>query len=61
MHYQEKLDKIFADGDIWKHRTFRTVLNPFGEEYKYTSLEEKVEIVKKCIDNNLDLQQIVIS
>ena len=61
MHYQEELDKIFADRELWKHRTLRTVLDPFCTEYKYTSLSQKIEILKKCIDNDLDLQELVDS
>lgn len=59
MHYQEKLDNIFANGSLWKHRTFRTVLDPYSSEYDQTSMEQKVEYVKKCAENELSLPEII--
>jgi hypothetical protein len=59
MQYQEKLDQIFANGDLWKHRTFRTVLDPFSEEYKGTSQEQKIKYLKTSLNNGLDLTDII--
>lgn len=59
MHYQEKLDKIFAKGSLWKHRTFRTVLDPYSSEYDNTTMEQKVEYVKKCTENGLHLTELI--
>jgi hypothetical protein len=47
MHYQEKLDSIFGKGSLWRHRTLRTVFDPFSSEYDNTSIDEKLEILKK--------------
>lgn len=55
MHYQEKIDKIFANGSLWKHRTFRTVLDPFSSEYDQTSMEQKIDYVFRCAKNGLSL------
>lgn len=59
MHYQEKLDKIFADGNVWKHRTLRTVFDPYSTEYEQTTLQEKVDILKKIKANNIEFQVII--
>lgn len=59
MHYQEKLDKIFANGNLWKHRTFRTVFDPFSSEYDQTSMEQKIEYLTKCTKNGLALTEII--
>lgn len=59
MHYQEKLDRIFANGSLWKHRTFRTVLDPYSSEYDETLMEQKVEYVKKCTKNGLPLDELI--
>jgi len=59
MHYQKKLDEIFANGNTWQHRTFRTVLDPYSYEYGGTSKEQKVEYVKKCISNGLALDELI--
>jgi hypothetical protein len=59
MHYQEKLDNIFAKGSLWQHRTFRTVFDPYSSEYDDTSMEKKVEYLRKCNDNDLKLSELV--
>ena len=59
MHYQQELDKIFANGDLWKHRTFRTVFDPNSSEYNRTTMSQKFEIMNKCILNNLNLSELV--
>ena len=59
MHYQQKMDNIFAKGSIWKHRTLRTLFDPFSSEYEQTTLDKKVEILKVIIENNLNLTSII--
>ena len=61
MHYQEKLDIIFANGRLWEHRTFRTVFDPYSSEYQDTSMEQKVEYIRKCNEKNLSLDELVES
>lgn len=41
MHYQEKLDKIFGKGSLWKHRTLRTLFDPNSSEYNQTTMDKK--------------------
>jgi len=59
MHYQEQLDKIFANGNMWQHRTLRTVFDPYSSEYGNTKMSEKIEILKKIKANGIDLQDVI--
>lgn len=59
MHYQEKIDKIFAKGDLWKHRTLRTLFDPNSSEYNHTTMERKLEIIKTIRENNIDLKELI--
>ena len=59
MHYQKKLDKIFSNGNLWKHRTLRTLFDPNSSEYNETSMEKKLEILQKIRDNKIDLNQLL--
>ena len=59
MHYQEKIDKLFAKGNLWKHRTLRTLFNPNSSEYNETIMDKKVEILKIIIENKIDLSELI--
>ena len=59
MHYQEKLDKIFGKGSLWKHRTLRTLFDPFSSEYNQTTMEKKLEILRTIRDNGIDLTKLL--
>lgn len=55
MHYTDKLDQIFNNGINWEHRSFRTVLNPASAEYKETTAEEKLELLRIAHKNGLPI------
>jgi len=59
MHYQQKIDKIFAKGDLWKHRTLRTLFDPHSSEYNQTTMERKLEILQTIIENGIDLDNLL--
>lgn len=59
MHYQEKLDKLFANGRLWKHRTFRTVFDPYSSEYDETTITQKVEFLGKCVYSGISLSVLI--
>ena len=59
MHYQEKMEKIFANGGNWSHSSLRTVFDPYGSEYKRTTMQEKVAILKKIKAEGLDIFNII--
>jgi len=59
MHYQLRLDKIFAKGSLWKHRTLRTLFDPYSSEYDETSLSKKLEILQIILRNGFNLNEIV--
>jgi len=60
MHYQEKMDQIFAKGNLWKHRTLRTLFDPNSSQYKETTMEKKVEILRTIIESKLKLNEIIL-
>lgn len=45
MHLHERMDRIFK-APMWKHRTLRTIFDPFSSEWKETSMDKKVQILK---------------
>ena len=59
MHYQQKIDKIFGKGSLWKHRILRTLFDPNSSEYNQTTMEKKLEILQKIKENNIDLPELL--
>ena len=59
MNYQQKLDDIFGNGKLWKHRTMRTVFDPYSAEYNQTSIKKKLEIVKIITSNNIEITDLI--
>jgi len=58
-YYEARLDKIFSKGSLWKHRTFRTILDPFSSEWSDTDLDKKIEILEKIVASNEDLVVLI--
>jgi hypothetical protein len=48
-HYQEIVDEIF--GSLYKHRTLRTLFDPSSSEWNDTTIEKKIEILKKIFES----------
>lgn len=59
MHYQQKLDKIFGKGSLWKHRTLRTLFDPNSSEYNQTTMDKKLEILNTIRENKIDLNELI--
>ena len=59
MHYQQKLDKIFGKGSLWKHRTLRTLFDPNSSEYNLTTMDKKLEILTTIRENGMDLNGLL--
>lgn len=57
--YEARLDKIFGNGSIWKHRTFRTILDPFSSEWNGTNYDKKIEILEKVVAAGEDLEILI--
>ena len=53
------MDKIFAEGRLWKHRTLRTIFDPPSTEWSYTSIEKKIEILKKISESGEKLSVLI--
>lgn len=57
-HYQEIVDEIF--GNLYKHRTLRTLFDPNSSEWNETTIEKKLEILKKILESNkITLEQLI--
>lgn len=59
MHHQQKLDKIFGKGSLWKHRTLRTLFDPNSSEYNQTTMDKKLEILNTIRENKIDLNELL--
>jgi len=59
MNYQQQLDKIFSPGDLWKHRTLRTLFDPYSTEYQHTTMDEKTSILKTILNNGISLKALI--
>jgi hypothetical protein len=57
--YEARLDKIFGNGSLWKHRTFRTILDPFSSEWNGTDYDKKFEILQKVVAAGEDLEILI--
>lgn len=54
------MDDLFSNGINWKHRTLRTVFDPYSSEWNDTSMEQKVSILKKLIESGEMLEVIAM-
>ena len=50
-NYCQILDDIFSNGNLWKHRSFRTVLDCGSHEWTLTTLEQKFDYIKRIEDD----------
>ena len=57
--YEARLDRIFGKGSMWKHRTLRTIFDPYSSEWSETNFEKKVEILEKAIAAGEDLEVLI--
>lgn len=57
--YESRVDKIFGNGSIYKHRTLRTVFDPFSKEWDDTSIKEKINILDTIIKSGEHLELLV--
>lgn len=57
--YEARLDKIFGNGSMWKHRTFRTIFDPFSSEWNGTDYDKKIEILEKVVAAGEDLEILI--
>lgn len=49
-HYQDIVDEVF--GSMYQHRTLRTVFDPNSSEWDETTIDKKLEILKKLLASN---------
>jgi hypothetical protein len=57
--YEVRMDKLFARGNLWKHRTLRTVFDPSSTEYTATTIDQKYYILKKAVENGEKLRVLI--
>jgi hypothetical protein len=58
-NYSEKVDKALGEY-MATHRSLRTCFDPGSHEWSETSMEKKVEILKKIVADGNDLQRIIL-
>ena len=57
-HYQDIADEVF--GAPYRHRTLRTLFDPGSSEWDNTTIDKKIEILKKLLDSNkITLEEIL--
>lgn len=57
--YEARLDKIFTNGALWKHRTFRTILDPLSSEWNETDFDKKLEILERVVASGEKLSVLI--
>ena len=57
--YEARLDKIFTKGALWKHRTFRTILDPSSSEWNETDFDKKLEILERVVASGEKLSVLI--
>jgi hypothetical protein len=57
--YEARMDMIFANGHLWKHRTLRTVFDPPSSEWGNTTMHQKAAILKKIVENGENLYSLI--
>jgi len=58
-HYQDIVDEVF--GSIYRHRTLRTLFDPNSSEWNDTTIDKKLEILRKLLDSGkISLDEIII-
>ena len=58
-HYQEIVDEIF--GNLYKHRTLRTLFDVNSSEWNETSVEKKNQILKKILESDkITFEQLIL-
>lgn len=58
-HYQDIVDEVF--GSLYRHRTLRTLFDPSSSEWNDTTIDKKLEILKKLLDSGkISLEEILI-
>jgi len=58
-NYSERIDEIF-NSNLFRHRTLRTIFDPFASEWNDTTMEKKVEILKKITEAGENLEDLML-
>lgn len=59
LHYEARMDAIFNKGRIWKHRTMRTVFDPYSSEWGKTTYGEKLVILERVVAAKESLEELI--
>ncbi len=59
LHYEARMGAIYNKGRIWKHRTMRTVLDPYSSEWGKTTYSDKLAILERVVAANESLEELV--
>lgn len=58
--YEDEMDRLFSKRSNWKHRTLRTVFDPYSHEWGQTNYAEKIQILEKIVNSKMGLQFIIL-
>ena len=58
MDYEARIDKIFG-GELWRHRTLRTIFDAGSSEYNKTSMDQKIAYLEKILESGEELEQLL--
>lgn len=58
LDYEFRIDKIFGI-ELYKHRTLRTLFDPYSTEWGKTTMDEKLKILKRIVDGGEELNILI--
>ncbi len=58
LDYEFRMDKIFGI-ELYKHRTLRTLFDPYSSEWNKTAMDEKLKILKRIVDGGEELNFLI--
>jgi hypothetical protein len=57
--YESRMDRIFTEGYLWKHRTLRTIFDRPSSEWSHTTIDQKIKILKKIVASGEKLHMLI--
>jgi hypothetical protein len=58
-NYEERMDDLFGEGSMWRHRTLRTLFDPYSQEWKGTDFGQKIQMLKTITSSGESLPGLV--
>ena len=58
-NYEVRMDSLFGNGSMWRHRTLRTLFDPYSQEWKSTDLGQKIQMLKSITSSGESLLSLI--